>query len=91
MAGNANSGRKDKFIRDAIMMEMRNRDADGDRKGMRRLASKVWELAEEGERWAAEFIRDTIDGKPAQQMVHSGDDEGGPVKMIITGVPRAGD
>lgn len=91
MAGNANSGRKDKFIRDALMIEMKAREAEGDSRGMRKLAVKVWDLAEEGERWAAEFVRDTIDGKPAQQVVHSGDDDGGPVRMIITGVPRDGD
>jgi hypothetical protein len=26
------------------------------------------DLAEEGERWAAEYVRDTLDGKPAQQV-----------------------
>jgi hypothetical protein len=91
MAGNANSGRKDKFTRDALVLEMKSREADGDKRGMRKVAVAVWDLAESGERWAAEFIRDTIDGKPAQQVVHTGDDEGGPVKMIITGVPRDGD
>ena len=36
---------------------------------LRRVAQKVWDLAEEGERWACEMLRDTLDGKPAQQLI----------------------
>lgn len=68
MAGNKNSGRKDKHARDALVVEMKAREAEGDKRGMRAVAIKVWDLAEEGERWATEFIRDTIDGKPTQQV-----------------------
>lgn len=58
--------RRNSFIQDAIMLEMNQRDKDGDRRGVRRLAITLWDQAESGERWAAEFIRDTVDGKPIQ-------------------------
>ena len=67
MAGNSNSGRKrNTFVTDALVIEMKDREKDGDKRGMRAVAVKIWDEAEKGERWAAEFIRDTIDGKPVQ-------------------------
>lgn len=67
MAGNSNSGRRrNTFVTDALIIEMKDREKEGDRRGMRAVAVKIWDEAEKGERWAAEFIRDTIDGKPVQ-------------------------
>jgi hypothetical protein len=67
MAGNSNSGRRrNTFVTDALVIEMKDREKDGDKRGMRAVAVKIWDEAEKGERWAAEFIRDTIDGKPVQ-------------------------
>lgn len=67
MAGNSNSGRRrNTFVTDALVMEMKAREGDGDKRGMRAVAVKIWDEAEKGERWAAEYIRDTIDGKPVQ-------------------------
>jgi hypothetical protein len=67
MAGNSNSGRKrNTFVTDALVIEMKSREAEGDKRGMRKVAASIWDEAEKGERWAAEFIRDTIDGKPVQ-------------------------
>src|SRR5438477_5830972 len=40
-----------------------------DGQALRRIADKVLVLAEQGERWAVELLRDTLDGKPAQQIV----------------------
>jgi hypothetical protein len=40
---------------------------NGDR--LRAAAEKIVDLASQGERWACEFLRDTLDGKPAQQIV----------------------
>lgn len=42
---------------------------EDDYKKLRAIANKVVALAEEGERWAVELLRDTLDGKPAQQIV----------------------
>lgn len=67
--GNANSGRKrNSYVTEALVIEMKSREESGDKAGIRALAVKVWDLAESGERWAAEYIRDTIDGKPLQQI-----------------------
>lgn len=43
--------------------------AADDFQSLRKMADKVRDLAVEGERWAVELIRDTLDGKPAQQIV----------------------
>ena len=82
-SGNPKGRGKDKHVMTALMLEMKQREANGDHKGMRRVAGKVWDLAEEGERWAVEFIRDTIDGKPAQQINHANEDGEGPVSIVF--------
>ncbi len=78
MAGNANSGRKrNQFMTDALLLEMKARELDAtadNPKGARKLAQKIWDLAEGGERWAAEYVRDTIDGKPMQRTELTGPD-----------------
>lgn len=82
MAGNANSGRrKNTFVTDAILMEIKAREKSGDVIGLRKMAVTIMDLAEEGERWAAEFIRDTIDGKPMQQVEFSGSVDTKPTKL----------
>lgn len=43
-----------------------------DGKRARQMAESIWDLAASGERWACEFIRDTLDGKPRQQLEHTG-------------------
>lgn len=72
-SGNPGGRPKTKHTQEALMMEMRTREQEKDPRGMRKVASKVWDLAEEGEKWAVEFIRDTLDGKPAQTII--GDEE----------------
>jgi len=79
MAGNANSGRRrDTFITDALRMEIKEREKLGDDAGLRKMAKKIMDLAEGGEQWAAIYLRDTVDGKPMQQVEMTGED-GGPV------------
>ena len=48
--------------------------ARDDFKALRVIADKVRDLAMEGERWAIEFLRDTLDGRPAQQIVATDND-----------------
>jgi hypothetical protein len=43
--------------------------AADDYQKLRRIVDNVVALAEEGERWAVEMLRDTLDGRPAQQLV----------------------
>lgn len=83
MAGNANSGRKrNQLITDALLVEVKAREAEGDKRGLRKMAVTIMDLAEGGERWAAEFVRDTVDGKPMQRIEATGED-GGPLQVII--------
>lgn len=81
-SGNPAGRGKDKLIRQQMIAEMNDRAKGKDVKGMRRMVRKVWNLAEEGERWAVEFVRDTIDGKPAQQLTHSGDEDK-PLELVF--------
>lgn len=84
MAGNANSGRHKKtFITDALLLEVKAREKDGDNKGLRKMAVAILDLAENGERWAAEYLRDTLDGKPAQRVEVAGDPDGAPIMHEI--------
>jgi hypothetical protein len=53
-----------------------------DYQALRRIAHKVLALAEEGERWAVELLRDTLDGKPAQQVIAT-DTEGRPLAIAL--------
>lgn len=70
-----------KMTYDALMVELKSREAEKDPKGIRKIVQKVVDLAEEGEQWAVLFIRDTTDGKPAQQVIHAGDEDGGPIDL----------
>jgi hypothetical protein len=69
MAGNANSGqRKDRLFRDAVIMELGSRDGKEAHKTLRRIAGAMIDAGIEGDIQAAKEIRDTIDGKPSQQI-----------------------
>lgn len=54
-----------------------------DDKRLREGVEKLLDNVANGERWALEFVRDSIDGKPKQQVVGSG--EGGEfiTKMVV--------
>lgn len=81
---NANPGgrpKRAKLTYEALMVEIKSREAEKDPRGLRKMVSKVVDLAETGERWAVEFVRDTIDGKPAQAIV-GGDDDENPISII---------
>lgn len=70
-----------KLTYDALLIELKSRESDKDKKGMRKIVTKLVDLAEEGERWAVEFIRDTIDGKPPQAIV-GGDEDDAPISLV---------
>lgn len=84
-AGNsANPGgrpKRAKLTYEALMVEIKSREKGDDPRGLRKMVAKVVDLAEGGERWAVEFVRDTIDGKPAQAIV-GGDDDDNPISII---------
>jgi hypothetical protein len=78
MAGNANSGRRqEKPFRDALRIEIAA--ADGDQRGLRKIARKLIEMAEDGDMQAIKELADRTDGKVPQALV--GDDEN-PINVI---------
>ncbi len=94
MAGNSNSGsHKDKLFRNALIMELKVRDAGDDHKTLRQIAGDVIEIAltknpmiGQLKRDAITMIADRIDGKPAQAII--GGDEDDPAIMIVNEIRR---
>lgn len=64
-------------------------DAGGNR--LRAVADALVTKAISGDVPAIKEIADRLDGKVPQQLNHAGEDGDGPVRMIITGVPRDDD
>lgn len=58
--GSRNGAKQRKFY-DQMMVA----SAANDYAKLRNIAEKTLALAEEGEQWAVEFVRDTLDGKPS--------------------------
>jgi hypothetical protein len=50
-------------------------------KGLDKLADKVVRAALAGDQWAIGEIANRMDGKPAQSLTVSGDEDGGPVRI----------
>ena len=72
MAGNANSGRREKPFLQALMLELK---ANGkDQKALRAIARKLIDAADEGKMDAIIELANRLDGKPSVQvdMAHSG-------------------
>lgn len=70
----ANKGEFKQAIKRALAAE------NGQR--LRDAAEKLLDLAASGERWACEMLRDTLDGKPAQQIVAT-DSEGRGLTIVL--------
>ena len=88
MAGNANSGNrhKDRPFRDALMIAIKERTEADDRRGLRKIAENLLDLAEKSEATAIAAITalaDRLDGKPSQQ-VDIGNPEGEEFKVRTT-------
>lgn len=81
----ASGGRKEKPFRDALMLAIK--DAEGDKLQLRRIAEKLVAKAAEGDIQAIKEIADRLDGKVAQQQIVTGDDEGGPVGLMLMWKP----
>lgn len=82
MAGNANSGRRaEKPFADALRMELAA--AGADHRALRTIAAKLIEKAMQGDLQAIQELANRSDGKVAQQVIHTGDEEGGPVRNRI--------
>lgn len=64
MAGNANSGRREKPFFEALDMELKA--AGADRKALRAIAAQLIAKANDGDMQAIKELADRMDGKPAQ-------------------------
>lgn len=84
----------DKLMKDAIMLALHREAEDAEGKTTKKLniiAAKLVEAACEGKLDAIKEINDRIDGRPAQQIQHSGDEENPIVHQVTRRIVRAGD
>lgn len=79
MAGNSNSGRREKPFFTALMMEIKEAGADNRR--LRDIAKVLISKAADGDTQAMAMLFDRLDGKPMQAVEHTGED-GGPVQFL---------
>jgi hypothetical protein len=63
-------------------MEIAERSQASDKRGLRKIAANLMDLAESGEFQAMREVADRTDGRPAQQIVMQGDDDGGPIRLF---------
>lgn len=92
MAGvKGRSGRQPNERRWRAVIEEIAQERLASRSRLQEVARVLFEAAEGGDIQAIKEIGDRLDGKAAQQILHSGDDAGDPIRMIVTGVPRASD
>jgi hypothetical protein len=69
-SGNPGGRPNDKPWREAIQMALKDKDP----KRLRKIADSLIDLAESGDLQAMKEIGDRLDGKPAQQQIHTGAD-----------------
>ncbi len=67
--GNLNAAKGQKYIYEALRKAL----VQDDKKRLAIGMEKVLDLVSEGDPWAMSFVRDTLDGKPAQSVTVSGD------------------
>lgn len=77
-SGNPGGRPKDKPWRDALRMALK----DGDGLALRRIAEAVITAAQSGDMQAIKEIGDRMDGKPAQQTIVTGDEDGGALRVL---------
>jgi hypothetical protein len=77
---------RDKPFRDALRKAIMR--ADGDERRLDKIATALVRKAAMGDVSAIKEVGDRIDGRVPYKM--GGDEEGQPVGVIVTGVPRAG-
>ena len=80
MAGSPIKHEKQRIVREAILIALQ-RDGMTPEQVLAPMMAKQIGKAEEGDTHAAAFIADRLDGKPAQQLQLSGDEDK-PLKII---------
>lgn len=79
-SGNPGGRPKEKPWREAIQRAVR-RHNEGDLQALDRAADKLVLSAIAGDMAAIKEMGDRLDGKPPQQQIHTGDEDGGPVRI----------
>lgn len=74
--------KQEKPFRDALLLAVKEATADEDKQKLRKLAEKLVEKAIEGDVTAIKEVADRLDGKAAQSMTLSGDEEAPLVSRI---------
>ena len=77
----------ERLWREAVLRAVKRRESKDDPQALDKLADALVEKAIKGDVSALKKVGDRLDGKPSQQIEHTGEG-GGPV-LISTGVPRA--
>ena len=81
-AGNKNAA-KSRMFEQALIREIKQRDLkDGDGETLRKIADRLIDMALEGQVPAFKEMRDTVDGKPPQQ-IDMGNVNGEPFKVAF--------
>lgn len=73
--GNKNPS-KNRPFKDAISRAIARADNGEGGKSLNAIATQILNQASNGERWAIEMLADRLDGKPAQQQILTGPDDG---------------
>ncbi len=90
--GNQNA-RKGRIWSEALKRALARYSGTSVDAGLDKLADKMVKAANEGDAEAYQIIEkigDRLEGKPAQTLIHNGDEEGGPVQARIVFVKPEG-
>lgn len=82
-SGNPSGSRKTRRFEQAILAEIAALEGDDLPKGLRRIAARLVKAADGGDEKAIAEIANRVDGKSAQQIIHSGDSESPLVVEIV--------
>ena len=86
----SSNGAKSRIVEQALIRAIKQRDFEaGDGITLRKIAESLIDRAIAGDLMAFKELADRLDGKPKQQLEHSGTDGGALVLQVITGVPAA--
>lgn len=89
MPGGAPVGNKNASKSRVVEQALKRAAINEDWKRLHKGIEKVWDAAAEGDHWALEFIRDTLDGRPAQQVSLGGDEDNPIVQKIVVELVNA--
>jgi hypothetical protein len=86
--GNPNGARKSKRYEQALLKELAALGDGEIEAGLRKIAKLHVAEAAKGDLAAMESLANRIDGKPAQQLIHSGDSEN-PLHMFLSELQKS--